>query len=492
MKKHILFLVILSIFTGSIFANKIDETITSLDFVNRLGVGFQYPLTVEKADKAALDTIKEKGFNTIRITTNPGLYLTDENFTIDSAYIEKLTQLVDYAIEKDLYVILCGPLCEKIEAEDIIYEGYFVNEDDKDYSEEFLAAVWSQYAEAFNDSYDQHLIFETLNEPADLYHFHAGHERDDCLDCKSDFAVLNSYNQLILDTIRSSGGNNAKRFVMVEGLSGRWQNITNKKFKLPKDKVKDRLIPAFHYYPMGRGELARKYYISFMKDDITNCFSNLKKTYFSKKIPVYITEGISEGSAPVLERIKCMKDLMTEITSNKYPCGLVVASALDFDKSETESVYIDSLLSAAQGKDYPLSEDFKKKNEVKIESVVGKNILDGEWEMRSWENECIINPDVLVNSTPKNYLLEFEFEFIGHKPVFRFGYFDQEMNQFDGVALKNMTANGGIITRDIITIKSEIVTLTISEVVAKKLTESSYIHIEGQEIIVKSVKVKNR
>ena len=73
--------------------------------------------------------------------------------------------------------------------------------------------------------------------------------------------------------------------------------------------------------------------------------------------------------------------------------------------------------------------------------------------MRSWENECIINPDVLVNSTPKNYLLEFEFEFIGHKPVFRFGYFDQEMNQFDGVALKNMTANGGIITRDIITIK---------------------------------------
>ena len=492
MKKHILFLVILSIFTGSIFANTIDEKITSLDFVNRLGVGFQYPLTIEKADKASLDIIKEKGFNTIRITTNPGLYITSEDFTIDSAYIEKLTQLVDAAIEKDFYVILCGPVCEKIEDENLIYEGYTVNEDDKDYSEEFLAAVWSQFAEAFNDSYDEHLIFETLDEPADPYHVHVSFERDDCADCKTEFEVLNKYNQLILDTIRSSGGNNTKRFVMIEALSGRWQNLTNKKFKLPKDKVKDRLIPAFHYYPMGRGELGRKYYISFMKDDMTNCLDNLKKTYFSKKIPVFITQGICETSVPVLERINCTQDLMNEITKNNYPCGLVVNTDLNFSEDEVESVYIESLLAAAQGKTYSLSEDFKKKNEVKIESVIGKNILDKEYEMRSWENECIINPDVLVRSSPKNFLLEFELEFIGHRPVFRFGYLDQNMNQFDGIALKNMTATGGQVSKDIVIVKSETVSLSINESVARKLIDSRYLHIEGQDIIVKSVKVRNR
>lgn len=493
MKKIVLVLIILSIFTGSIFADKkIDESITAVNFVNKLGVGFQYPLTIENTDKASLDKIKEKGFSTIRIQTNPGLYLTDQDFTIDSDYMKKLAELIDYAIEKDFYVILSGPLCEKIEDENIIYEGYFVSEDDKDYSEEFLAAVWKQFAEAFNDSYDEHLIFETLNEPADLYHIDAGHERDDCADCKSDFAILNSYNQIILDAIRTSGGNNEKRFVMVEGLSGRWQNITNKKFKLPKDKTKDRLIPAFHYYPMGRGDLARKYYISFMKDDMTNCLDNLKKTYFSKKIPVFITQGICETSVPVLERINCTQDLMNEITKNNYPCGLVVNTDLNFSEDEVESVYIESLLAAVQGKTYSLSEDFKKKNEVKIESVIGKNILDKEYEMRSWENECIINPDVLVRSTPKNFQLEFELEFVGHRPVFRFGYFDQDMNQFDGIALKNMTAKGGQLSKDIVIVKSETVVLTISEVVAKKLIDSRYMHVEGQDIILKSIKVLNR
>lgn len=493
MKKIILALIILSVFTGSIFADKkIDDVVTAVNFVNKLGVGFQYPLTVENADKTALDNIKEKGFSTIRIQTNPGLYLTDEGFTIDSAYMKKLAELIDYAIEKDFYVILCGPLCEKIEDEDILYEGYFVSEDDKDYSEEFLTAVWKQYSEAFNDSYDEHLIFETLNEPADLYHIDAGFEKDDCADCKSDFAILNAYNQLILDTIRSSGGNNTSRFVMVEGLSGRWQNITNKKFKLPKDKVKDRLIPAFHYYPMGKGEFARKYYISFMKDDITNCFNTLKKTYFSKKIPVFITQGICENPAPVLERINCTKDFMSEIKTNNYPCGLVVDTTLAFNEDENEAVYIDSLLAAAQGKEYSLSEDFKKKNEVKIESVIGKNILDKEYEMKSWENECIINPDVLVRSTPKSYELEFELEFVGHRPILRFGYFDQNMKQFDGTGLKNITAEGGQVSRDIVIVKSETVTLAISEGIAKRLIASRYMHIEGQDILVKSVKVKSK
>ena len=105
MKKNIMLFVILSFFTVSLFADKkINESITAVNFVNKLGVGFQYPLTVENADKTALDNIKEKGFSTIRIQTNPGLYLTDEAFTIDSKYLESLKELIDYAVEKDFYV----------------------------------------------------------------------------------------------------------------------------------------------------------------------------------------------------------------------------------------------------------------------------------------------------------------------------------------------------------------------------------------------------
>ena len=96
------------------------------------------------------------------------------------------------------------------------------------------------------------MIFETFNEPVDVLHEHAWFPKENCATCKKDFAILNEYNQLIVDTIRSTGGNNANRFILIEGLGGaRWQFITSKLFKPPKDKAKNKLIPAYHHYPMG-------------------------------------------------------------------------------------------------------------------------------------------------------------------------------------------------------------------------------------------------
>ena len=46
-------------------------------------------------------------------------------------------------------------------------EGYIVRNTQADITESkaFLKAIWTQIAAAFNNSYDEHLIFETLNEP---------------------------------------------------------------------------------------------------------------------------------------------------------------------------------------------------------------------------------------------------------------------------------------------------------------------------------------
>ena len=89
--------------------------------------------------------------------------------------------VVDWAIEEDMYVILCGPLAEMLQdeafrkkaAESVHYAGFSVSENEKKESLKFLKAIWLQYAKAFNNSYDEHLIFETLNEPIDCFHEHA-------------------------------------------------------------------------------------------------------------------------------------------------------------------------------------------------------------------------------------------------------------------------------------------------------------------------------
>ena len=126
-----------------------------------------------------------------------------------------------------------------------------MNEKKKKESTKLIEAVWKQYAQAFNNSYDEHLIFETLDEPAAIFHEHAWNPDDNCSTCKKNFAILNEYNQLIVDTIRSTGGNNANRFIMVEGLTGgRYWLLANKLFKLPKDKAKNKIIPSLHNYPM--------------------------------------------------------------------------------------------------------------------------------------------------------------------------------------------------------------------------------------------------
>ena len=106
-----------------------------------------------------------------------------------------------------MYVAICGPFAEltvhdvylkKVEEGNIRFGGYYVIEDTKEESKKFIEAVWRQYAQAFNNSYDEHLIFENFNEPIHIKHDHAWMPDPDCAECKKDFALLNEYNQLIV------------------------------------------------------------------------------------------------------------------------------------------------------------------------------------------------------------------------------------------------------------------------------------------------------
>lgn len=510
---------------------KLDEKISAWDFVQKLGAGFNYnaflnnptdvdfgldfawSLNFSKPRKEVVLLFKNAGFKMLRLQTSPQNYIQDENFTIDPRYMKILKQFVDWAIEEDMYVIICGPYDENMDKpyykakyeNDIHVAGYNVSEEYKAASEKFLAAMWKQYAQAFNNSYDEHLIFELLNEPIDCFHEHGWSAKTDCPVCKKDYAILNEYNQLMVDAIRSTGGNNAKRFIIVGGLAeGPSQIITNL-FKLPKDKVKDRLIPTFHYYPLGftdAPDMGHKvYYTDSCKKTVEEIFASFEKTYFKKHIPVIMTETNGGPlSIPVLERINCMKDIMAESTRKGRSCAVCVYWGEDYKNQRgdfdawnltwnVQPEYLNTIVYAAEGKEYPLSEEFLKKNEVIIPSIVGKNLLAESVEIKNWDASCRIDSTLLVRSVPPKYKLEFTIEPTDSNAILQVGFDDNNGKWHELIQEKNAVLKGATIKDGwCIKVTNEVFTINIDEKLAVALEDSQGIVLNGENIVIKSVR----
>lgn len=505
---------------------KFDDKISAWDYVNKLGVGFQYwpfgannpeqewgmdcyhPAGFKKSSKETIHFIKEKGFRTLRLQTNSEMHLLDENYTIDPRHIKAIKEVVDWAIAEDMYVIICGPFSEwlkneiflKRTKESVHYEGICVSEDYKKKSQALLKAIWKQYAEAFNNSYDEHLIFETLNEPFDVFHEHGWEPKSDCAVCKKDYAILNEYNQLIVDTIRSTGGNNANRFIMVEGLTSKWQYITNNLFKMPKDKTKDKLIPIIHHYPMGATvQDCRKCYTEGTKEIIKKEFADLDKVYFSKHIPVYVSEVGHIRNIPILERINCMKDFMSEGKKNGRSCA--VSMHCDpvpkddnfgyydsFNLKWFDTEYIDTILYAAEGKEYPLSAEFLKDNETKVESIVGKNLINEPFDTKKWSVNYEIKADTFVRSVPESYKLEFVIKKTGSSPTVQLTWSDENY-QWHKLPTNSKKLKGGSLADGNVKPSKTTFTVEIDSETAKIIEGSNGLYLMGQDVIIQSMKV---
>jgi len=69
--------------------------------------------------------------------------------------------------------------------------------------------VWEQIATRFKD-YDDHLLFETMNEPREV-----GSPMEWMGGTYENRDVINRFNLAVVNTIRASGGNNDKRFILV-------------------------------------------------------------------------------------------------------------------------------------------------------------------------------------------------------------------------------------------------------------------------------------
>ena len=318
-----------------------NSTISAIDLVKNMKAGWNLGNTLDAyADwtenhsitsetcwgelyttKEIIDIGKNNGFKTMRISCTWFNHIIDDDYTIDGNWMRRVKTIVDWAIEDGYYVILDDHHSVRMGmGTPIDYgEGYILrnNETDKAESKAFLKAIWTQIATAFNNTYDEHLIFETMNEPRNPEdsHEHTWQcglnlgwvDNSQCEECLADYSILNEYNQICLNAIRATGGNNANRFIMIPSVCTGLETSMHDLFELPEDSAEDKLILTVHDYRMGVNlNQLRSEFTDEMKSEINKSYEDLNEKFISKGIPVVVGETGALRKIDIQERVKWM------------------------------------------------------------------------------------------------------------------------------------------------------------------------------------------
>lgn len=301
----------------------------SLDATGGSGLDTETSWSNPKTTQALIDKVKSLGFNTVRVPVSWGKHVSGDNYTIDSAWLARVKEVVDYCYKNDMYVILNIHHDTKSSAS-ASGAGYYPRSSAYSSSEKFVTSVWSQVAEYFKD-YDYHLIFETLNEPRLIG---TGYEWwfnkwSIPSEVKDAIACINKLNQKAVDTIRATGSNNRGRLIMCPGYDASIDGATVSGFKLPTDISgnKNRIAVSVHAYSpynfaMNVGSGSTSSYTSSIKSELQDLFSTLKSTFRDKGIPVVIGEFGSTDKNNTAERVKWATDYTALAKKNNIPCVL--------------------------------------------------------------------------------------------------------------------------------------------------------------------------
>ena len=307
-----------------------DDSLTSKDIVDEMGLGWNLGNTLDawdeenkgvdsetswgnpKTTKNMIKEIAKKGFKTIRIPTTWKNHLIDKKYTIDPEWMKRVKEIVDWCIENDLYVILNDHHDNADLTKGLISygKGYFPLLKDVEESKRFLFNIWRQITIAFNQGYDHHLIFEPLNEPRLKGHQNEWNFKKDDPDCEEACEVLNQYLDLIVQTIRESGGNNYKRFIMITPLSASFNSAMNSDLIFPTDYYNrnNKLILSVHMYDPYDFTMSKDLTLNVFKDEYKSSleenFIQLYNKFIREGYSIIIGEFDARNKNNLEERIK--------------------------------------------------------------------------------------------------------------------------------------------------------------------------------------------
>lgn len=247
----------------------------------------------ETVTESLYKSLAALGVKTVRMPVTWGNYQdsTTVDYIIDKAYMEEVAQNVYWAEKAGLNVVLNTHHDEYWL--DIIGASKSAETNDKIKTR--ITATWKQIAERFKDK-GNFLIFETFNEIQDGG-WGWGASRTDG---GKQYRILNEWNQLVVDVIRATGGNNERRWIGVPGYAAN-PGFTMPNLVVPNDPAKHIMVAVHCYDPFdfcttrkysewGHTGAAGKKASGSDEDYIDKLFTDLKTKYIDRNIPCYLGE----------------------------------------------------------------------------------------------------------------------------------------------------------------------------------------------------------
>lgn len=274
------------------------------------------PETIERAwgnpvtTKEMIDEIKNAGFNVLRIPTTWDWSTGDApDYKISDEWLARVKEVVDYGMANDMYVIL-----------NIHHETWhYPTEDNYEAASDRLKKVWTQIGNYF-ENYDEHLIFEGLNEPRVI-----GSDEEWAGGSDATREVVNKLDADFVSTIRSLGGNNKLRHLMIPGYAASSSEVALKALKIPEND--DKLIVSVHAYipynfALSDSKQANKWIAckGGFTTDIDNLADLLKTLFTDKGQAVIIGEFGARSKDNEKYRAEWAKYYVTKMNTIGVPC----------------------------------------------------------------------------------------------------------------------------------------------------------------------------
>ena len=210
---------------------------TAMEIAKKIKIGWNIGNSLEaigsetswgnpKITNELIQLVKQSGFNAIRLPCSWNQYADQTTAEIKSSWLDRVKEVVQYCVNNDMYVIL-----------NIHWDGGWLesncNPDKQEENNAKQKAYWEQIATHLR-GFDEHLLFASANEP----------DVENALQ----MATLLSYHQTFIDAVRSTGGKNAYRILVVQGPKTDIETTNKLMTKMPVDNISNRLMAEIHYY----------------------------------------------------------------------------------------------------------------------------------------------------------------------------------------------------------------------------------------------------
>ena len=184
-----------------------------------------------------IEGYKNEGFGVLRVPV-AWSNMMEEDYTIYPEYLTRVHEVVDWALDAGLYVIL------NIHWDGGWWDG-FAEPDKKDACMTKYTRIWEQLCAEFGEE-DERLMFESLNEEG-CWDSIWNHYSTDETGKDAAYGLLYEINTKFVEIVRGAGGHNGKRHLLIAGYCTDVDCTCDPMFEMPEDP-ENRCAVSVHYY----------------------------------------------------------------------------------------------------------------------------------------------------------------------------------------------------------------------------------------------------